>query len=898
MKKWFFTVAFVLLCTLSSCALVKENRQTSVGTAQSNSTEAESQDLLSPYNRNSNIEKTDKNQPVSEYRETATRLFDLIHTKLEVSFDWDKSHLLGKATLTLKPYFYATDSVSLDAKGFDLHQVALVDGKGKLQTLPYTYNNLKLNIKLGKTYYRTDTLTLFIDYTAKPNELADDDAYITYDNKGLYFINPDGTETGKPTEIWTQGETEASSCWFPTIDNPNERSTQEISITVPNKYTTLSNGLLISSTPNPDGTRTDYWKQTLPHAPYLFAMAINQYAIIKDTWRGKEVNYYVDSTYAKNARNIFGNTPEMMEFFSNKLNYPFPWDKYGQAVVYDFVAGAMENTSATLFYEDVYYNSSDEDKGKNDDIVSHELFHQWFGDLVTCESWSNLPLNESFATYGEYLWYEYKYGKKEADYHLDQDLKAYLAEALEKKETLIRFHYNDREEMFDRHSYQKGGRVLHMLRNYVGDEAFFASLNLYLKQNAFQSAEIHNLRLAFEATTGQDLNWFFNQWFLSPGHPVLVINYLYDSLTNKLTVKIDQNQPENQIYRLPTCIDIRKADGSTERQNINITQRQNTFEFTLAAKPLSLIFDPEHILLCEKIETTDVHGYIQKFYNSTHFLDQTEALGALSNEQENNPEVRNVFLNALKSDFWVVRQASIDNIQPYTHGSNGNEELKNTLIQMVKTDSKVNIKTAALSKLAEIFPNDKSLLPIFTDALSDNSHSLVATALYYMPTLFPDKALQKAKELQNHPSSEVTAMVAKIYAQLGSTSDQPYFENQLSGTSDYNRYTLIDSYGSFLSRMDKPDIITKGITTLEHIALADHNWWIRLIATQQIAFVKDVLSDVYNTQNAILSSTAPQTGTPEVDNSFKEVISLLNTKLQNIKNTETDERLLQQYKDL
>lgn len=901
MKKIYLAVTVFLFFAISACSLVKESRQQTNATAPATDSEMSHSKTLPIIDNGEQPNTPDLNgalppAAVSEYRQTATRYHDLLHTKLDVSFDWEKKHLQGKATLTLKPYFFATDSVTIDAKGFDLNTVALLVN-GKQQPLSFRYDSMQLHIQLGKAYARTDTFTLFIDYTAKPNELADSDPYITYDNKGLYFINPDGKETGKPTEIWTQGETEAASCWFPTIDHPNERTTQEINITVPDKYKTLSNGTLISSVKNPNGTRTDYWKQAQPHAPYLFAMSVNQYAVVKDTWRGKEVNYYVDTAYAKNARNIFGNTPEMLEFFSNKLNYPFPWDKYSQAVVYDFVAGAMENTTATLFYEDVYYNSSDEDKGKNDDIVSHELFHQWFGDLVTCESWSNLPLNESFATYGEYLWFEYKYGKEQADYHLDQDLKAYLAEAFEKKEPLIRFHYLDREDMFDRHSYQKGGRVLHMLRNYVGDDAFFAALNLYLTQNAYQSVEIHNLRLAFETVTGQDLNWFFNQWFFTPGHPVLNINYQYDSLAYKLIVHIDQTQPENQVYRLPTNIAIHKADGTTEIKDIEINKRQSVFEFALPAKPLTVIVDPNHVLLCERYETHDMHGYLNKFYKGTHFLDQTEAITALASQQENNTEAAKLFLDALQHPFWLVRQTAIENIAPGT--KNNNNELKNRLIQMVKTDSNDNIKIAALSKLAEVFPDGQDLLPVFSDALNSNSHSLIATALYHLPTLFPAQAMQKARQLQNHPSSEVAAMVAKIYSQFGDDTDQPYFEDQLTKLPDYNRYTIIDSYGFFLSRMYKPDVILKGITTLANIAITDHNWWIRLVATQQLAFVKDVLSDVYQTQDAVNQTIAIH-GTPDTTSAgqFQEILSLLSGKLEKIKNTETDERLLQQYKNL
>ena len=293
-------------------------------------------------------------------------------------------------------------------------------------------------------------------------------------------------------------------------------------------------------TENEYGTRTDYWKQNLPHAPYLFMMAVGEFAIAKDEWRGKPVHYYVEKKYADVAKEIYPNTVEMLEFFSTKLGYDYPWDKYHQVVVRDYVSGAMENTGAVIFGDFIQGNKRFLIDNAGEDIVAHEMFHHWFGDLVTCESWSNLPLNESFATYGEYLWNEHKYGKDQADLHIDQDLSVYLGQSRINKETLIRFNYDNRMEMFDAHSYQKGGRVLHMLRNYIGDDAFFAGLNLYLKDNEFQTVEIHNLRLAFEEVTGEDLNWFFNQWFLSAGHQIIEVEKNFAD--GKLAVTIQQTQ--------------------------------------------------------------------------------------------------------------------------------------------------------------------------------------------------------------------------------------------------------------------------------------------------------------------------------------------------------------------
>ena len=330
-------------------------------------------------------------QPI--YNGSYTRYFDLIHTKLDVKFNWEKTYLYGKAELTLKPYFHSSNTLVLNARGFDVNKVQL-NNNGSYTDLKYTYDSLLLTITLDKTYTRNDTLKVFIDYTAKPNELTTGGSDAIKSDKGLYFINPDGTEKDKPKQIWTQGETESNSAWFPTIEASNERCTGEIAITIEEKYKTLSNGILTQQEINGDGTRTDFWEMDQPFAPYLFMMAIGEFAVVKDKWKNIEVDYYVDQDFEKDAKAIFGLTPEMIEFFSKRLGVEYPWKKYSQVIVHDYVSGAMENTSAVIHGDFVQQTTRELlDGSAGEDVISHELFHHWFGDLVTCESWSNLPLN-------------------------------------------------------------------------------------------------------------------------------------------------------------------------------------------------------------------------------------------------------------------------------------------------------------------------------------------------------------------------------------------------------------------------------------------------------------------------------------------------------------------------
>lgn len=413
-----------------------------------------------------------------QYRAFATKVNDLVHTKLEAKFDYAKQYMYGKVWLTLKPHFYATDSLQLDAKGLTINKLEIVKA-GKKTALQFTNDKEYLHIKLDKTYKGGEAYTIYIDYIAKPNELEVKGSAAISDAKGLYFVNPKGEEKNKPTQIWTQGETEANSAWVPTIDRTNQKTTTEFYLTVPAKYVSLSNGKLVSQTKNADGTRTDYWKMELPHAPYLMFMGFGDFAIVKDSYKGKEVSYYVEKEYEKVARKIFGLTPEMMKFFSEKVTgVDYPWNKYAQMVGRDYVSGAMENTTSTLHGEGSQQNARELLDGNGwEGTIAHELFHQWFGDYVTAESWSNITVNESFADYSEYLWQEYKYGKDAALEVNNAGLLRYLSNPADAKKDLVRYYYADKEDVFDNVSYPKGGRILNMLRHYIGDSAFFKSLN-------------------------------------------------------------------------------------------------------------------------------------------------------------------------------------------------------------------------------------------------------------------------------------------------------------------------------------------------------------------------------------------------------------------------------------
>jgi aminopeptidase N len=781
---------------------------------------------------------------VPQYQASATRLSDIIHTKLDVSFDWIKQYMYGKATITVKPYFYPTSILELNARGMEIKEVSLVTGTVKTP-LAYKYDKDIITIQLGKEYKNTEQYIVFIDYISKPNELkkGGGSAAIT-DDKGLYFINPDGKEKDKPKQIWTQGETQSSSVWFPTIDSPNERMTQEIYITVNKKYVTLSNGELVFSTDNGDSTRTDYWKMELPHAPYLAMMAIGEFAVVKDKWRDKEVNYYVEKEYEPYAKAIFGNTPEMMEFFSNKLGVPFQWNKYSQIVVRDYVSGAMENTSATLHGEFLQRTDRELLDVTNEDVISHELFHQWFGDLVTCESWSNLPLNESFATYAEYLWQEHKYGTDAADALSAQSRAGYMAEAARKQVNLIRFQYNDQEDMFDQHSYNKGGQVLHMLRKYVGDDAFFASLKLYLETNKFSSVEIHNLRLAFEKVTGEDLNWFFNQWFLSPGHPQLVIRSMYDAESKKQKIEIKQMQDlsKTMLFKLPMYIDL-YMNGKVERKKIIVTKADETFELDASMQPDLVNIDAEKSLLCTKDENKSIKEWAFQYQHAPLYLDRYEALAALSKQVKDSVAV-NSMIAALNDKFWGIRADVIGTLKDIRAGHE--KEIKEKLVVLAQKDSTSAVRFNSIDYLASNYKDD-DLQALYKNALNDKAYSVLGSALSAIAKTNPQEGIKLAKQYENEKNTDVLTAVAALYGRYGTDDNNDFFINSENKFRGFSKISFITEYASLLQRAKNDGTVNSGVLLLEKIAKdKEISKWVAYYAKKSIADVVTMYEDRIN----------------------------------------------------
>lgn len=682
------------------------------------------------------------------YRATHTKSTELKHTKMRVNFDYAKEQMNGEAWITASPYFYNSDSLVLDAKAMLIHEVAL-EKSGARSPLKYTYSNDILKINLDKSYNRTQDYTVYIKYTARPNEVTQTGSAAITDAKGLYFVNAQGTDPDKPVQIWTQGETEASSAWFPTVDKPNQKTTQEIYMTVPDKYVTLSNGLMKSSVKDGKGMRTDHWVQDKKHAPYLFFMGVGDYAIVKDKWRNIAVDYYVEKEYEPYAKQIFGNTPEMLEFFSTKLKYDYPWSKYAQITARDYVSGAMENTTAVLHQEAAQQKPGDLiDENRWEDVIAHEAFHHWFGNIVTTESWSNLTVNESFANYSEYLWNEHKYGKDYADYTLMKAAQGYYADPANITKDLVRFNYHSKEDMFDGVSYNKGGSILHMLRNYLGDDAFYAGLNDYLKTNEYGTGEASQVRLSLEKVSGKDLNWFFNQWFYGSGHPKLSYTSTYEPVKKQVTVTLSQNQA-GDAFEFPLAVDVYE-NGKPTRRNVWVNAKsRNIFSFPVVKNPDFINLNADGVLLAEITENKTPEQYFMQYSGSKEFLSRYKAV---DNAAENSAQAASLktLTAALKDPNFRIRMRALAglDLSKADHSKAALAEVE----KLASNDPKTLVQAAAISALAKT--KNKKYLPVFEKGISAVSNSVKASSLAAIAGIDPSRVGALADKIDLESAGE------------------------------------------------------------------------------------------------------------------------------------------------
>lgn len=546
--------------------------------------------------------------------------YDLQHSKVVLRFDLDNKKVIGDVTHTVSVLVPGTEKLAFDSVGLQIQSVSVNRAGAKFDT-----TDAKLNVSLPRAAKAGDKFDVEIKYEGQPK-------------KGLYFILPDANYPNRPKQVWTQGESEDTRYYIPTYDYPNARLTTETVVTVPAEWLTVANGKLVGVADAPNNQKTWTWRETLPSSTYLITVVAGEFAEVKDTWRNIPVTYYAPKDRGDRLAINYGRTPAMLEHFSSTLGVDYPWEKYAQAMVDDFVAGGMENSSATTNTANSLRHpllQAEYIQGE-DGLISHELGHQWFGDLVTCKDWGNIWLNEGFATFMETMWTEKHFGKDVADYDRWDASRFWNSNRNLYAKPIVRHDFEDSGE-FDGNAYNKGGWVLYMLRQQLGAEKFYAGLKHYLEANRGKNVVTADLTKAIEEATHTNVDQFFEQWIYGAGAPKFEVNTTYDEAKKQLALTVKQVQKvEGRVglFHVPLEIELTNATGP-KLYPIVVSKPTETFTFPSDTAPVMVLFDKGNQVLKSVTFKKEKKDWLYQLKNASEVADRADAaveLGKLKKE--------------------------------------------------------------------------------------------------------------------------------------------------------------------------------------------------------------------------------------------------------------------------
>jgi aminopeptidase N len=514
-----------------------------------------------------------------------SRTYDVRHIRIELDLDERKRSIKGFATLTLASINDGLRSLDLDLSNtLRVHDVQ--DGSGR--ALRWEHHEDRVSVQLRRSLPAGREFEVRLSYAGAPR-------------RGLYFVTPDELEPDKHVEIWSQGQDEDSRYWFPCFDSPHDKFTSEMIATVRQPFSVVSNGRLVEVRDNKRRqTRTFHWREDVPHPAYLVSIVVGEYDETSEEVDGVRVSYHVHERDRQHVARTFGRTPEMMRFFSSKIDYPYPYEKYAQVVVQDFIFGGMENVSATTLTDAALLDERAALETDTDALIAHELAHQWWGNLLTCKEWSHAWLNEGFATYFEALFTEHHVGQDEFLWQLHTYAEGYFAEdETNYRRPIVERRFARPIEIFDRHLYEKGALVLHMLRHRLGDALFWKAIRHYARKYEFQNVETADFKRAIEEATGQHMDAFFDQWVFAPGYPTLEGSWHWDAEQRAVVLTLKQTQERDggtPLFALPLDVELYTKRGP-RRQRCVLDQSQQSFYVSADERPRYVRLDPEHWIL-------------------------------------------------------------------------------------------------------------------------------------------------------------------------------------------------------------------------------------------------------------------------------------------------------------
>jgi len=637
-------------------------------------------------------------------RPERSRDYDAINYKVELSVDLVQKRLEGQNTIIITPLCDNFNKVTLDA--VSLVATDVLDIKGTPLYFEQTEENIFIN--LPRFFGHNDTIIFTVKY------------YLSEPVMGLRFIDASGD---RPLQVSSNCFPNKARQWIPCYDYPNDKVTQDMIITTNSSYKVLSNGSLIDTIDNGDGTTTWHWQQVRPHSTYLISLSIGDYLVVKDSLGDLPINYWVYRSMADDVERVFGKTPYMIDFFNRLYDYDYPWAKYDQ-VISGYMGGGAEATSATLLGEGIVTDEYTEQDYYREYVIAHEIAHQWWGDLITCRSWEHTWLNESFGTYSDYLYTRYDKGKNEGDYDLLQKKNVYINESHNRfMRPIVYKEYEHPGDNFNRHTYQKGACTLHLLRYILGDDTFFRVISTFLHRHEFQAVTTYDFMKCLKDVSGKNMDWFFEQYFFRPGHPVFIISKTWDESSRELTITIIQEQDKWEgvpVYTIPVRIGIYSDNGKIVNE-VWLKEKTKVIKIQLDKEPKMVRFDEGNYLLKEWTYKKSLDELLYQAMKDD-MTGRLWAAGQLSEYSGNPKTVESWKKIATEDEFWAVRAAAIEQISKFYAAENID------LIKNAAREKSSKIRAAAIRVLGDL--KDPSFKSFFKQIFkTDNSYAVQSESL-------------------------------------------------------------------------------------------------------------------------------------------------------------------------
>jgi len=672
-----------------------------------------------------------------------SRDFDALHYDISLNVDMVQKRLTGVNKITMMPLNNGLSSCILDAEFLIVSGVIGQDGKA----LNFKQDHKQVLINFDRTYNHADTIVFQVNYSL-------DKAIL-----GLRFI--DETPTN-PKLVSSDCFPNKSRQWIPCYDYPNDKVTTDIRVTTDKKYKVLANGKLIGvSSANQPSANYDtwHWRQSLPHATYLISLSIGDYAVIEDSLGSLPVNYWVYNWHVEDAKRSFAKTPHMISFYNKLYGYDYPWEKYDQ-VITSYMGGGAEATTATILGQGAVTDKNAEQDFSYERVIAHEIAHHWWGDLITLRSWEHTWMNESFATYSDYLYTRAEYGEDAGAYDLLGKKNQYLNEARNRYIRPIVFNrYDNPGDNFDSHTYPKGANVLHLLRYILGDDAFFRTLSTFLHKHEFEPVDTHDFMKTVKEVTGKNMDWFFDQFVFSPGHAIFEVSKVWDESRKVLKVTILQKQdslPGVPVYSLPVNLGFHYPYEHIVKE-VWLKEKKQTFEFPLTSEPLLVRFDEGNYLLKECVFKKPVRELLYQVEND----DVIGRLAAVDELKEfaTDPSVVKAWANRVSKDTsWAVRQAALNNLGSFAAAENLD------LIKQAYRDENSKVRLSAVRILGS--QKDRTMIKFFKKVFeNDNSYLVKAEALKSIGKVGSKNEISYLKKAQSEKSHNSVVEKAASEAQ-------------------------------------------------------------------------------------------------------------------------------------